>query len=155
MPTCPSPRAPNGSSSAQLPVREKELTRQYDLLASARRGLPMVRVDRDYIFEGPSGKYRLVDLFEDRLQLIVYHFMFDPAWEKGCPACTRYVDALRDLSMLTRRNTAFALISRAPFPKLETYQKERRWDRLWGSSFGSDFNYDFRAALDEKIPTVH
>ena len=75
----------------------------------------MVRVDHDYVFEGPDGKRSLGDLFEGRLQLIVYHFMFDPAWEKGCPGCTGFVDALGDLSMLPERNTNFVLISRAPF----------------------------------------
>ncbi len=130
---------------------EKESTRQRDRVAAARRRLPMVRINKDYLFEGSTGRRRLVDLFEGRLQLIVYHFMFDPAWDKGCPGCTGYVDALGDLSMLTERNTTFALISRAPFAKLETYRQQRGWKRPWFSSFGSDFNYDFHVTLDEKI----
>ncbi len=135
----------------QLLEREKEATRQRDRVAAERRRLPMVRIDKDYVFEGPTGKRRLVDLFEGRTQLIVYHFMFDPAWDKGCPGCTGYVDALGDLSMLDQRNTTFALISRAPFAKLETYRQQRDWKRLWFSSFGSDFNYDFHVTFDEKV----
>lgn len=104
--------------------------------------------------EGPTGKTRFADLFENRTQLIVYHFMFDPAWDKGCPGCTGYVDALGDLSMLTQRDTTFVLISRAPFAKLEAYRKQRGWNRSWFSSFGSDFNYDFHVTLDEKIRPV-
>lgn len=138
----------------QLLGREKEVTRLRDRVAAERRRLPMVRIDKDYSFEGPTGKRRLVDLFEDRLQLIVYHFMFDPAWEKGCPGCTGYVDSLGDLSMLATRNTTFALISRAPLAKLEAYRKQRGWERAWYSSFGSDFNYDFHVTLDEKVRPV-
>src|SRR5690606_22696794 len=87
-------------------------------------------------------------------QLIVYHFMFDPAWEKGCPGCTGFVHALGDLSLLAERNTTFALISRAPLEKLEAYRKQRGWNRTWVSSFGSDFNYDFHTTLDEKVCPV-
>ena len=135
----------------QLLKREKDVTRQRDRLAAERRRLPMVHVDHDYVFEGPDGKRSLGDLFEDRHQLIVYHFMFDPAWEKGCPGCTGFVDALGDLSMLGERNTSFVLISRAPFEKLEAYRKERGWKRAWYSSWGSDFNYDYHVTLDEAI----
>jgi predicted dithiol-disulfide oxidoreductase (DUF899 family) len=135
-------------------AQEKELTRQHDRLAAERRRLPMVRLEKDYVFDGPDGKRHLRDLFDGRLQLIVYHFMFDPAWEKGCPGCTGYVDALGDLSMLGQRNTTFALISRAPLAKLEAYKKQRGWNRPWFSSFGSDFNYDFHVTLDEKVRPV-
>jgi predicted dithiol-disulfide oxidoreductase (DUF899 family) len=138
----------------QLLEHEKEVTRQWDRISAERRRLPMVPIEKDYVFEGPTGKRRLVDLFENRTQLIVYHFMFDPTWEKGCPGCTGYVDALGDLSMLAQRNTTFVLISRAPFAKLEAYRKQRGWSRAWFSSFGSDFNYDFHVTLDEKIRPV-
>lgn len=138
----------------QLLTREKEVTRQRDRLAAERRRLPMVRLEKDYVFEGPQGKRPLRALFEGRPQLIVYHFMFDPTWEKGCPGCTGYVDALGDLSMLAARNTTFVLISRAPLAKLEAYKKLRGWNRPWFSSFGSDFNYDFHVTLDEKICPV-
>jgi predicted dithiol-disulfide oxidoreductase (DUF899 family) len=134
--------------------REKAASRECDRVAAARRRLPMVQITKDYVFEGATGKRRLSDLFEDRAQLIVYHFMFDPAWEKGCPGCTGYVDALGDLSMLADRNTSFALISRAPFAKLDAYRKLHNWNRPWYSSFGSDFNYDFHVTLDEKVRPV-
>lgn len=114
----------------------------------------MVRIEKDYIFDGPNGKPHLRDLFDGRSQLIVYHFMFDPAWEKGCPGCTGFVDALGDLSMLGDRDTTFTLISRAPLTKLETYKQKRGWNRPWVSSFGSDFNYDFHVTLDEKVAPV-
>lgn len=129
--------------------QEKELTRQLDRVNAARRRLPMVKLDKTYTLEGPNGKATLLDLFEGRRQLIVYHFMFDPAWEKGCPGCTGYVDALGDLSMLGKRETSFAVISRAPLAKLEAYKTAKGWDRPWYSSFGSDFNQDFRVT-DEK-----
>ena len=98
-----------------------------------------------------EGKVTLLDLFEGRRQLIVYHFMFDPAWDKGCPGCTRLVNALGDLSMLNKRDTTFVLISRAPLAKLEKYKAEQGWDRRWVSSFGSDFNYDFHVTQDKKV----
>lgn len=135
----------------RLLEREKELTRRADEVSAARRRLPMVRIEKDYVFDGPSGKIRLVDLFEGRRQLIVYHFMFDPSWGKGCPGCTGYVDALGDLTMLAQRNTTFVLISRAPFSKLETYRRQRGWNRPWFSSFGGDFNHDFHVTLDGKV----
>ena len=84
----------------KLLVDEKELTRQYDRVNAARRRLPMVKIEKDYAFEGPNGKENLASLFEGRRQLIVYHFMFDPAWDKGCSGCTGFVDALGDLSLL-------------------------------------------------------
>ena len=136
---------------ARLLEQEKGLTRLQDLVAAERRRLPMVRIEKDYAFEGPAGKCRLLDLFEGRLQLIVYHFMFDPAKEQACPGCTGYVHALGDLSMLAERNTTFALISRAPFAKLEAYRQQEGWNRPWVSSFGSDFNYDFHVTLDPAV----
>ena len=129
--------------------QEKELTRQLDRVNAARRRLPMVKLGKAYTFEGPNGKATLLDLFEGRRQLIVYHFMFDPAWEKGCPGCTGYVDALGDLSMLGKRDTSFVLISRAPLAKLEAYKKAKGWNRPWYSSFGSDFNSDFHVTDDK------
>ncbi len=134
--------------------KEKEVTRQYDRVAAERRRLPMVRIEKTYVFEGALGNRSLADLFEGKEQLIVYHFMFDPAWEKGCPGCTGFVDSLGDLSLLGERRTAFALISRAPFAKLEAYRKQHGWERAWYSSFGSDFNYDFHVTLDEKVAAV-
>jgi predicted dithiol-disulfide oxidoreductase (DUF899 family) len=131
--------------------REKEITRQLDRLRAERRRLPMVKIEKNYLFDGPNGKQTLRDLFQDRRQLIVYHFMFDPQWEKGCPGCTGYVDELGDLSMLNERNTSFAIISRAPLSKLEAYKALRGWTLPLYSSFDSDFNYDFHVTLDEAV----
>jgi predicted dithiol-disulfide oxidoreductase (DUF899 family) len=129
--------------------QEKALTRQMDRVNAARRRLPMVKLDKTYTFEGPGGKATLLDLFEGRRQLVIYHFMFDPAWEKGCPGCTGFVNELGDLSMLGERNTSFALISRAPLAKLDGYKKLKGWDWPWYSSFGNDFNRDFGATTDK------
>jgi predicted dithiol-disulfide oxidoreductase (DUF899 family) len=116
----------------------------------------MVRLDKDYVFAGPDGEVRLLELFQGRRQLVVYHFMFDPEWDAGCTGCTGFVDALGDLSMLADRDTAMVLISRAPLPKLEAYKAERGWSLPWFSSFGSDFNYDFHVTLDESVaPLKH
>lgn len=161
MPATPT-RQPPVVSAAEWRVRriallerEKEVTRLHDRLAAERRRLPMVRIEKDYVFDDLEGTKRsFADLFEGRPQLILYHFMFDPAWDKGCPGCTGFVDALGDLSMLTERNTTFALVSRAPFAKLDAYRKLRGWKRPWYSSFGSEFNYDFHVTLDEKVRPV-
>ncbi len=138
----------------QLLMREKELTRQHDRVNAERRRLPMVKLEKEYVFDTPTGKQSLADLFEGRKQLVVYHFMFDPAWDKGCPGCTGFVDAIGDLSTLNERDTTFAVISRAPLSKLETYRESKGWNVLWVSSFGSDFNYDFHVTLDEKVAPI-
>jgi predicted dithiol-disulfide oxidoreductase (DUF899 family) len=137
-----------------LLTHEKELTKHRDRINAERRRLPMVKIEKDYVFDGPNGKQNLKDLFEGRLQLIIYHFMFDPAWDKGCSGCTGYVDALGDLSMLNDRDTTFALVSRAPLAKLEAYAAQKGWKVPWVSSFGSDFNYDFHVTLDENVAPI-
>ena len=138
----------------KLLEREKEQTKQRDRVNAERRRLPMVKIEKDYVFDGPAGKQSLKDLFDGRRQLVVYHFMFDPAWQNGCMGCTGYVDALGDLSMLADLDTRFILVSRAPLEKLEAYRAKRGWDLPWLSSFGSDFNYDFHVTLDEKVAPV-
>ncbi len=139
-----------------LLAREKELTKQQDQISAERRRLPMVKIEKDYVFDGPDGQRTLKDLFDDRRQLIVYHFMFDPAWDEGCPGCTGYVSELGDLSLLGKRDTIFVLVSRAPLPKLEAYKTSKGWSLPWYSSFGSDFNYDFNVTHDENIaPILH
>lgn len=130
---------------------EKRLTQEVDRVNAERRRLPMVRVEKTYTFEGPEGPVTLLDLFEGRRQLIVYHFMFDPSWDKGCDGCTGLVDALGDLSMLADRQTTFVLISRAPLVKLQAYRAKKGWDWRWVSSNKSDFNYDFHATLDAAV----
>ncbi|MBE9079096.1 DUF899 domain-containing protein [Romeria aff. gracilis LEGE 07310] len=137
-----------------LLAEEKELTRQRDRVNARRRRLPMVKIDKDYSFEGSNGETNLLDLFEGRRQLLVYHFMFDPAWDIGCSGCTGLVNALGDLSLLNARDTTFVLISRAPLEKLERYKAKQGWSLPWASSFSSDFNYDFHVSLDESVAPV-
>lgn len=140
----------------ELLTREKALTRERDHISAARRRLPMVRLDKDYLFEGPEGTQSLRELFGAQTQLVVYHFMFDPDWDTGCSSCTGYVDALSevDLALLAERNTRLVLVSRAPLAKLEAYKAARGWPFPWYSSFGSAFNYDFHATLDESVTPV-
>jgi predicted dithiol-disulfide oxidoreductase (DUF899 family) len=142
------------ASRKKLLADEKELTKHYDRVTAERRRLPMVKVEKRYEFDGPAGRQDLAALFAGRRQLIVYHFMFDPSWEKGCSGCTEFVDALGDISMLAERDTTFVVISRAPLAKLEAYKKERGWTIPWYSSFGSDFNYDFHVSFDPNVAPV-
>lgn len=135
-------------------AHEKELTKHRDQVNAGRRRLPMVKLEKEYVFDSSSGKPTLRDLFKGRRQLIVYHFMFDPEWDEGCPGCTGYVDALGNLSMLDERDTSFVLISRAPLAKLERYKARKGWEQPWVSSYGSDFNYDFHVTLDEAVAPV-
>jgi predicted dithiol-disulfide oxidoreductase (DUF899 family) len=140
----------------RLLATEKEHTRSRDALNAERRRLPMVRIDKEYVFEGPEGKVTLAGLFGDSRQLIVQHVMFDPGWDAACPGCTASIDELADgvLTHLRSRDTAFALVSRAPLAKLQKYQASRGWTAPWYSSHGSDFNYDFQATLDRSIPQL-
>jgi predicted dithiol-disulfide oxidoreductase (DUF899 family) len=135
----------------KLLADEKELTKHYDRVNAERRRLPMVKIEKDYVFDAPQGKPSLKDLFDGRRQLIVYHFMFDPTWDKGCTGCTGLVDALGDLSLLEKRDTKFVVVSRAPLAKLEAYKALKGWSIAWFSSFSSDFNYDFHVTLDPKV----
>jgi predicted dithiol-disulfide oxidoreductase (DUF899 family) len=131
--------------------QEKELTRRRDALSAERRRLPMVEVTEDYRFTGPQGEVGLADLFEGRRQLIIYHFMFDPEWDDGCPSCTAGTDELSPgfLEHLHTRDTTYALVSRAPLEKLEAWKAKQGWDHLtWYSSGDGDFNYDFGVTID-------
>lgn len=140
----------------ELLAAEKELTRRRDELNARRRELPMVRVEKDYLFDGPAGRARLIELFEGRRQLIVRHFMFDPRWEDGCPSCSAAADEVSDglLAHLHARDTTFVTVSRAPLEKIEAYKARRGWTFPWYSSHGSDFNYDFGATLDESVAPI-
>ncbi|MCB1219520.1 MAG: DUF899 domain-containing protein [Planctomycetales bacterium] len=133
----------------ELLGEEKAATRLRDAVNAKRRRLPMVKLDKQYSFQGEDGEQGLLELFAGQRQLVVYHFMFDPSWEKGCPGCTGLVDEIGDISMLADRNTRFVLVSRAPFEKLAGYRNEKGWDIPWYSSHDSDFNYDFHASIDE------
>jgi predicted dithiol-disulfide oxidoreductase (DUF899 family) len=139
-----------------LLVREKELTRLNDALNADRRKLPMVAIDKDYAFEGPHGQVGLPDLFDGSSQLIVQHFMFDPSWDAGCPSCSASADEISPglLAHVRARDTAFAMVSLAPFPKLVAYRARMGWTFPWYSSFGSDFNYDYHVTLDETVAPV-
>ncbi|GAA2886433.1 DUF899 domain-containing protein [Pseudonocardia halophobica] len=136
-----------------LLLREKELTRARDVLAADRRRLPMVRVEQDYRFTGPEGEVGLLDLFAGRSQLILQHFMYDPARDEPCRSCSAMAaetgEGVRD--HLARRDTAFAAVSRAPYPKLQAVREARGWTFPWYSSEGSTFNYDFHATLDPAV----
>ena len=132
-------------------AKEKAFTRERDVLNTERRQLPMVRIEKDYVFEGPNGRCTLGDLFEGRHQLIVYHFMFDPSWDEGCPSCSFLVDNIGHLGHLHARNTSLALVSRAPLSKIAPFKKRMGWTIPWYSSFGGDFNYDFHVTLDEAV----
>jgi predicted dithiol-disulfide oxidoreductase (DUF899 family) len=140
----------------ELLAKEKAFTRQRDALNAERRRLPMVRVDKEYVFEGPDGKASLLDLFEGRRQLVVGHFMFDPTWEDGCPSCSAGAAEIAEglLEHLHTRDTTFAYVSRAPLAKIERYKARKGWTFPWYSSYGSDFNYDFHVTLDESVTPV-
>ncbi len=133
--------------------REKELTRQRDAVNAERRRLPMVRIEKDYVFEGPEGEASLLDLFDGRRQLIVYHFMFEPGGE-ACDGCSLFVDNVGHLAHLHARDTSLVLVSRAPLAKIAPFKARMGWTIPWFSSFGSDFNHDFHATLDEAVAPV-
>jgi predicted dithiol-disulfide oxidoreductase (DUF899 family) len=137
----------------ELLVEEKELTRRRDALNAQRRDLPMVEIEKPYVLHGPDGDVGLLDLFEGRPQLIVYHFMFDPAWDDGCSSCTAGTDELSPgfFEHLHVRDTSYAMVSRAPLAKLERWKALRGWDVPWYSSEGTDFNVDFGATLDPAV----
>jgi predicted dithiol-disulfide oxidoreductase (DUF899 family) len=132
-------------------AEEKEFTKRRDELNANRRRLPMVEVDKDYVFEGPDGRVGLVELFEGRLQLIVYHFMFHPEWDAGCPNCSGFADDIGHLNGLTDRGTTFAAVSRAPYEKIAAFKARMGWTFPWYSSDGSDFNYDYHVTLDDSV----
>jgi predicted dithiol-disulfide oxidoreductase (DUF899 family) len=126
-----------------LRAKEKEATRARDALAAERRRLPRVRIEKAYVFDGRDGEARLVDLFEGRRQLLLYHFMFGLNQEVGCDGCSMFVDQIGHQAHLHARDTSFALASRAPIEKLEAYRKRMGWSLPWYSWFGTDFGVDF------------
>ena len=134
-----------------LLAEEKAFTKQRDALNTRRRELPMVLVDKPYAFTGAGGPARLLELFEGRDQLVIYHIMYQPEWDAACPNCTGFVDEIGSLEHLHGANTSFALVSRAPYEKLAAYRAARGWVFPWYSSYGSDFNYDFQVTLDESV----
>jgi predicted dithiol-disulfide oxidoreductase (DUF899 family) len=131
----------------ELLAKEKAATRAQDELSAERRRLPVVEIDKNYALEGPGGAVSLLDMFEGRRQLLLYHFMFAPGvdgWpDAGCDGCTMFVDQIGHLAHLHARDTSFALVSRAPVERLEAYRRRMGWDVPWYSSAGNDFNTDF------------
>src|SRR5258708_34748343 len=138
----------------ELLEEEEELSRQRDLPNAERRRLPMVEIDKQYVFEGRYGRVGLQDLFDGRGQLLIYPFMFDPDWDEGCPTCSFLTDNIGHLAHLHARDTTLALVSRAPLAKIEPFRQRMGWTIPWYASFGSDFNYDFHVTLDQAVAPV-
>lgn len=136
------------AARAQLLLKEKAATRARDALNAERRGLPMVEVDEEYVFEGGDGKATLLDLFDGRRQLVVYHFMFAPEWDAGCRSCSGFLDQVGHLAHLHARDTSFAAVSRAPYPTILPFKARMGWTLPWYSSYGSGFNRDFDVTLE-------
>ncbi len=127
-----------------LLAKEKELTKLRDELSEARRRLPWVKVPADYVFDHPDGKRTLSELFGDKSQLVIYHFMFDPSWEAGCKSCSFWADNFeRSVVHLAHRDVNLVAVSRAPLAKLRAFAKRLGWSFEWVSSFENQFNYDF------------
>jgi len=132
----------------QLLSKEKELTRRRDELSAERRALPWVRVDKGYAFDTPGGRQTLAELFGGRSQLAVYHFMFGPGWEQGCPSCSWAADNIdANLVHLNARGVTVVVVSRAPLAQIAAFQKRMGWRFPWVSSYGSDFNYDYHVSF--------
>jgi predicted dithiol-disulfide oxidoreductase (DUF899 family) len=150
----------------ELLAEEKELTRRSDELARKRRELPWVRVEKEYRFDTDEGTRTLAELFDGRSQLLVYHFMFGPSWEAGCPVCTSMADGVNGLlPYLHARDVTMLLVSRAPLERLQAYKRRMGWSIPWASTAGNDFNFDlgvsstpeqvreqFGPALDDPTP---
>ena len=147
----------------QLLGAEKELTRARDRVNAERRRLPMVRIDKPYTFDGPTGRVGLPDLFEGRPQLVVHHFMWaydidddgvEHPRDTGCTSCSCAADRIGELRQLHVRNTTIAAVTRAPYAKLAAFRERMGWTFPWYSSAGSDFNYDFHATVDDRVAPV-
>lgn len=135
----------------KLLAREREVTHLRDAVNAERRRLPMVKVAKDYVFEGPSGDVRLVDMFDGRHQLYIHHFMWIDAIDKGCPSCTIAAELTfteKDRAMLNAKDVTFACVSRAPYSSIAAYQVEHGWTFPWYSSRDNDFTYDYHVTLD-------
>lgn len=129
-------------------LKEKEFTRLRDQLSQDRRELPWVKVEKEYLFDGPNGKETLSDLFNGQSQLIIYHFMYGPDWEEGCPSCSFWADNFNGIIIhLNHRDISMVTVSRAPLDTLEAYKKRMGWSFKWVSSFGNDFNHDYHVSF--------
>ena len=131
--------------------REKELTKLRDELSAARRALPWEKVDEDYVFETVAGRRSLSELFEGRPQLLVYHFMFGPDWDAGCPSCSFWADGYdRNAIHLAQRNITLIAVSRAPLEKIQAYRERMGWSFNWVSSLENDFNWDYDVSFKQE-----
>jgi len=131
-----------------LLAKEKEFTRQRDELSRQRRELPWTKVEKTYVFDGPTGKETLADLFAGRGQLMIYHFMFAPGWEEGCKSCSFLADHIDGmLAHLRHRDVTLLMVSRAPLAQIEAFKKRMGWNFKWVSSYGNDFNFDFHVSF--------
>ena len=139
----------------QLLEAEKELTRRSDELARQRQELPWWRIDKDYRFDTEEGEASLADLFRGRSQLLIYHFMFDPDWDEGCPSCSALADGFDETHLhLQNHDVAFTAVSRASLEQLLSYQDRMGWSFPWVSSGRTDFNYDFHVTIDASVAPV-
>ncbi|MFL6140516.1 MAG: DUF899 domain-containing protein [Labedaea sp.] len=129
--------------------KEKEVTRAREMIAEERRKLPMVKVEKEYLFEGPNGTVTLLDLFEGRRQLVVRHFMFAPGDTEGCEGCSMQADSVGELAHIWARDTSFVMVSRAPLADFQPFKARMGWTLPWYSSFGSDFNYDYEVTTEQ------
>jgi predicted dithiol-disulfide oxidoreductase (DUF899 family) len=132
----------------RLLSQEKEFTRQRDRLSAERRALPWIKVEKSYVFDGPAGQETLADLFDGRSQLIVYHFMFGPGWEEGCPSCSFLADHFDGANLhLAQRDVTLVAISRASLAQIDAFKRRMRWRFKWLSSFANDFNHDYHVSF--------
>ncbi len=137
----------------ELLTREKEFTRLRDELSQRRRDMPWEKVEKSYVFEGARGKESLVDLFEGRSQLIIYHFMFGPDWKEGCPSCSFLADSFDGSPIhLAQRDVTFVVVSRASLAQIEAFKKRMGWHFKWVSSGGTDFNFDYQVSASKEEP---
>jgi len=135
----------------ELLKKEKVSTRLRDELSAARRQLPWVKVEKNYVFDAPGGRENPADLFERRSQLVIYHFMFGPDWQEGCPSCSFTCDHVDGaLPHLAARDVTMVMVSRAPIDKIEAFKKRMGWRFKWVSSNGSDFNADFHVSFTKE-----
>jgi predicted dithiol-disulfide oxidoreductase (DUF899 family) len=136
------------TARTELLQKEKALTRAADALAAERRQLPMVRVEKPYVFDTPDGPRTLAELFDGRSQLIVYHFMLGPGWAEGCPSCSLLADHIDPLLVhLAHRDVTVVVVSRAPLPEIDRFKRRMGWQFTWVSSHGNDFNRDYHVSF--------
>jgi predicted dithiol-disulfide oxidoreductase (DUF899 family) len=138
----------------ELLAAEEQAADALSRVRERRNELPAVRIDKNYLFDGPDGQVSLLEMFDGRRQLIVQHFMFDPSWDQGCPVCSYQADNVGDLAHLHARNTTYAAVSRAPIAKIEAFRQRMGWSFPWYSSLGNDFNYDFHVTHDEDVAPI-